>query len=103
VNLAITSPPATMEYLNLSDQIVGFSRADHPRKVPQPGHTPMVLKLQIGGYDVRRVFMDAGSGINLIFARTLKEMNISLVFFTTNRLFLSWNSIRNHQLSTRKH
>jgi hypothetical protein len=38
----------------------------------------MVLKAQIGGYDIRRVFMDAGSGINLIYARTLKAMNISL-------------------------
>jgi hypothetical protein len=38
----------------------------------------MVLKAQIGGYDIGRVFMDAGSGINLIYARTLKEMNISL-------------------------
>jgi hypothetical protein len=38
----------------------------------------MVLKAQIGGYDVGRVFMDAGSGINLIYTRTLKAMNISL-------------------------
>jgi hypothetical protein len=38
----------------------------------------MVLKAQIGRYDIGRVFMDAGSGINLIYARTLKAMNISL-------------------------
>jgi hypothetical protein len=38
----------------------------------------MVLKAQIRGYDVRRVFMDTCSGINLIYARTLKAMNISL-------------------------
>jgi hypothetical protein len=38
----------------------------------------MVLKAQIGGYDVERVFMDVGSGINLIYARTLKAMCISL-------------------------
>jgi hypothetical protein len=38
----------------------------------------MVLKAQIRGYDVGRVFMDVGSGINLIYARTLKAMNISL-------------------------
>jgi hypothetical protein len=38
----------------------------------------MVLKTQIGGYDIGRVFMDAGSGINLIYARTLKAMSISL-------------------------
>jgi hypothetical protein len=44
VNLAISSPPATTEYLRWSDQPVRFSRADHLRKVPRPGHAPMVLK-----------------------------------------------------------
>jgi hypothetical protein len=78
VNLAISSPLATIEYVRWSDQTVRFSREDHLRKVPRPGHAPMVLKAQIGGYDVGRVFMDAGSGINLIYARTLKAMNISL-------------------------
>jgi hypothetical protein len=38
----------------------------------------MVLKAQIGGYDIGRVFMDAGSGINLIYARTLRAMCITL-------------------------
>jgi hypothetical protein len=78
VNLAISSPPATTEYLRWSNQLVKFSKADHPRKVPRPGHAPMVLKAQIGGYDVGQVFMDAGSGINLIYAKTLKAMCISL-------------------------
>jgi hypothetical protein len=78
VNLAISSPLATTEYLRWFDQPIRFSRADHPRKVPRPGHVPMVLKAKIGGCDIGRVFMDAGSGINLIYARTLKAMNISL-------------------------
>jgi hypothetical protein len=78
VNLAISSPLATTEYLQWFDQLVRFSRADHPRKVPRPGHSPMVLKAQIGRYDIGRVFMDAGSGINLIYAKTLKAMCISL-------------------------
>jgi hypothetical protein len=52
VNLAISSPPATTEYLRWSDQPVRFSRADHPRKVPRSGHAPMVLKAQIGGYNI---------------------------------------------------
>jgi hypothetical protein len=78
VNLALSSPPATTVYLRWSDQTIRFSRADHPRKVPRPGHAPMMLKAQIGGYDIRQVFMDAGSGINLIYARTLKAMSISL-------------------------
>jgi hypothetical protein len=78
VNLTISSPPATTEYLRWSDQLVRFSRADHPRKVPRLGHPPMVLKAQIGGYNIGKIFMDAGSGINLIYARTLKVMCISL-------------------------
>jgi hypothetical protein len=78
VNLTISSPPATIEYLRWLDQTIRFSREDHPRKVPSPGHVPMVLKAQIRGYDIGRVFMDTGSGINLIYARTLKAMNISL-------------------------
>jgi hypothetical protein len=36
------------------------------------------LQAQIGEFDVGRVFMDAGSGINLIYASTLRAMNISL-------------------------
>jgi hypothetical protein len=40
----------------------------------------LVLKAQIGGYDVDRVFMDKGSGINLIYAKTLRAMHISLEF-----------------------
>jgi hypothetical protein len=46
--------------------------------VPQPSNAPLVLKAQIGGYDMERVFMDVGSGINLIYAKTLRAMHISL-------------------------
>jgi hypothetical protein len=52
-------------------QPIEFSRDDHPIIVPRPGNAPLVLKAQIGTYDVDRVFMDAGSGINLIYAKTL--------------------------------
>jgi hypothetical protein len=71
VNLEITSPPLTTEYLHWSEQPIEFNREDHPIIVPWPGNAPLVLKAQIGGYDVERVFMDAESGINLIYAKTL--------------------------------
>jgi hypothetical protein len=45
VKLAISSPPATTD-VRWSDQTIRFSREDHPRKVPRPGHAPMVLKAQ---------------------------------------------------------
>jgi hypothetical protein len=80
VNLAVTLPLVTTEYLHWSEQPIEFNREDHPMTVPRPGNAPLVLKVQIGGYDVERVFMDAGSGINLIYAKTLRAMHISLEF-----------------------
>jgi hypothetical protein len=49
--------------------------------VPRPGNTPLVLKAQIGGYDIDRVFMDAGIRINLFYAKPLRKMHILLKFF----------------------
>jgi hypothetical protein len=62
VNLAIKLHLAYTEYLHWSEQPIKFSREDHPIIVPQPGNAPLVLKAQIGGYNVGRVFMHAGSG-----------------------------------------
>jgi hypothetical protein len=80
VNLVVTSPPVTTEYLHSSKKPIEFNKEDHPITVPRPGNVPLVLKAQIGGYDVERVFMDAGSGINLIYAKTLRAMRVSLEF-----------------------
>jgi hypothetical protein len=80
VNLEVTSPPANTEYLYWLEQPIEFSRDDHPITVPQPRNVPLVLKAQIGTYDIDRVFIDAGSRINLIYAKTLWEMHISLEF-----------------------
>jgi hypothetical protein len=70
----------TTEYLHWSEQPIEFNRENHLITVPRPGNKPLVLKIQIGGYDVERVFMDAGSRINLIYAKTLRAMRISLEF-----------------------
>jgi hypothetical protein len=82
VNMAILEPPPTIEYLNWSGQPIGFSIEDHPPQVPKPGHSAMVLPAVIEGYDVSRIFIDGGSSINLIYADTLRKMNISLANLT---------------------
>jgi len=76
VNLAEAS--MTTEYINWSEQTIYFSRADHPPSVPRPGHAALVLEAQIGGFNMSKVFMDGGSGLNLLFASTLKVMGISV-------------------------
>jgi hypothetical protein len=80
VNLVITLPLVSTEYLHWSEQLIEFNIEGHPITVPQLGNAPLVLKAQIGGYNVERVFMDAGSGINLTYAKTLWAMHISLEF-----------------------
>jgi hypothetical protein len=74
-NIVTTSYYRVLALVRSTSQI---QQSGPPRKVPRLGHAPMVLKAQIGGYDIGRVFMDAGSGINLIYARTLRAMCISL-------------------------
>jgi hypothetical protein len=71
----------------LSEQPIEFNREDHPITVPWPGNAPLVLKAQIGGYDIERVFMDAGSGIKLIYAKTLRAMQRSLEFLKPTDCF----------------
>src|SRR4051812_40235828 len=51
-----------------------FDRSDHPRQ----GHASLVLEAQIGGFEMRRVFMDGCSGINMMFTSTLTAMRIPL-------------------------
>jgi hypothetical protein len=75
-NIITTSNYRILEVVRLACQV---QQSRPPKKkVPRPGHAPMVLKAQIGGYGIGRVFMDARSGINLIYARTLRAMSISL-------------------------
>ena len=62
--------------LHGAETSITFSQDDHPPAVPRPGHAPLVLDAQIGGYDMDRVFMDGGSSMNIIFASTLQKMLI---------------------------
>ena len=78
VNIAETSPPATPEYLRWSHMDITFSREDHPPKVPFPGKAALVVEAQIGEYDLSKVFMDGGSGINIIYMDTLEVMGVPI-------------------------
>jgi hypothetical protein len=44
--------------LHGAETSITFSQDDHPLAVPRPGHAPLVLDAQIGGYDMDKIFMD---------------------------------------------
>src|SRR3954469_22148809 len=62
--------------LHGAETSITFSQDDHPLTVPRPGHAPLVLDAQIGGYDMDKIFMDGGSSLNIIFVSTLHKMLI---------------------------
>nr|XP_051211406.1 uncharacterized protein LOC127328882 [Lolium perenne] len=66
------------EYIDWSDQSITFGKEDHPKAIPRPGHAALVLEAQIGGYNMSKVFMDGGSGRNLLFASTMKAMGLTV-------------------------
>ena len=68
----------TPDFIDWSDQGISFSRADHPKAVPRPGHAALVLEAHIGGYNMSKVFMDGGSGLNLLFASTIRAMGLTV-------------------------
>ena len=67
VNLAAMAPPAIPEFLRGAETEISFSKEDHPPSIARPGHAALVLDAQIGKYAMSKVFMDGGSGINIIF------------------------------------
>jgi hypothetical protein len=76
INLAKVSMVNVPEYVG-SKQSIMFTRADHPKYIPRPGDAALVLEAQIGGFNVSKVFMDGGSGLNLSFASTMKAKGIT--------------------------
>jgi hypothetical protein len=70
------APPATPEYLNWSEHPIGFDRSDHLSKIPRPGHHALVLEAWIGSFTSKKVFMDGGSSLNLIYVDTLWKIKI---------------------------
>ena len=75
---AMASPPAVPDYLRGSEIEITFSWVDHPPAVPRPVHVALVVEAQICDFKMTKVFMDGGSGINIIFANTLRKMGRTL-------------------------
>jgi hypothetical protein len=75
--------PAVPQYLRWSEEAITFDRKDHPAAVPHPGRFPLVVEAIVGGGSdckpvrLTKVFMDGGSGLNLLYTRTLDAMGVS--------------------------
>jgi hypothetical protein len=65
-------------YLDWSDKPITFDQGDHPDRVLSPGKYPLVVDPVIGNVRLTKVLMDRGSSLNIIYAETLRLLQIDL-------------------------
>nr|ABF97190.1 retrotransposon protein, putative, Ty3-gypsy subclass [Oryza sativa Japonica Group] len=68
--------PNTPQYLRWSETAIKFDRSDHPDRVVHPGRYPLVLDPVVRNVKLRRTLIDGGSALNILFAKTLDDMQI---------------------------
>jgi hypothetical protein len=70
--------PAVTKYLDWAQTPVTFDHSDHPAHIPTSGRQALVVDPAVSGVRLRKVLMDGGSGLNILYADTLKAMGIPM-------------------------
>ena len=71
INAISTTP---IQPLRWSETPVSFSKRDHWTHLTESGAYPLVVTLVISRVKMARVLVDGGSGLNVLFAKTLENM-----------------------------
>ena len=72
----MVAPAMMTTYLKWSQTSIAFDQSDHPARVASPGRQALVVDPVVGGTRLTKVLMDGGSGLNILYAETLKGMGI---------------------------
>jgi hypothetical protein len=75
--------PAVPTPLRWSEIPITFSRADQWTSFSEPGRFPLVLKPVVAGSRLNKVLIDCGSGLNVLFTKTLKKMKLDITHMLT--------------------
>jgi hypothetical protein len=75
--------PAVPTPLRWSKVPITFSRADQWTSFSEPGRFPLVLKPVVVGSRLNKVLIDGGSGLNVLFTKTLKKMKLDITHMLT--------------------
>jgi hypothetical protein len=65
--------PATPTYLKWSQTPITFDQSDHPAHVATPGRQALVVDPVVGGTRLRKVLMDGGSGLNILYTDSQRD------------------------------
>jgi hypothetical protein len=69
--------------LRWSEVPTTFSRADQWTSFSEPGRFPLVLKPVVVGSTLNKVLIDGGSGLNVLFTKSLKKMKLDITHMLT--------------------
>jgi hypothetical protein len=75
--------PAVPNPLRWSEVTITFSLADQWTSFSEPGHFPLVLKPVVAGSRLNKVLINGGSGLNVLFTKTLKKMKVDITDMLT--------------------
>jgi hypothetical protein len=70
--------PSVPTPLRWSEVPITFSRADQWTSFSEPGQFPLVLKPVVASSRLNKVFIGGGSGLNVLFTKTLKKMKLNI-------------------------
>jgi hypothetical protein len=62
---------------------ITFSRADQWTSFSEPGRFSLVLKPVVAGSKLNKVLIDGGSGLNVLFTKTMKKMKLDITHMLT--------------------
>jgi hypothetical protein len=79
----ISIEPAVPTSLRWLEVPITFSRADQWTSFFEPGRFPLVLKPVVAGSKLNKVLIDGGSGLNVLFTKTLKKMKLDITHILT--------------------
>jgi hypothetical protein len=69
--------PATPAFLWWSWSAITFDRSDHPDSIPHLGRYSLVVDPIIDKKRLNKVLMDRGSGLNIMYVKTLDAMGMN--------------------------
>jgi hypothetical protein len=75
--------PAILTPLRWSEVPITFSSVDQWTSFSEPGHFPLVLKIVVAGSKLNKVLIDGGSGLNILFTKTLQKMKLDITDMLT--------------------
>jgi hypothetical protein len=75
--------PAVPTPLRWLEVPITFPHADQSISFSEPGRFPLVLKPAVASSRLNKVLIDSGSGLNILFTKTLKKMKLDITHMLT--------------------